>query len=393
MPSDAHLREKFGAGTDTFQLPPDMEAVARDIERWAAVESPTYEAAAVNRMMDLAGADLAALGFAIEREPGTQGFGDIVIGRMAGSDEGPSLLILAHVDTVHELGTLAGALPIRREAHRLYGPGVTDMKGGTVLTLHALKRVLGELGGRPRRSIVVLLVPDEEVGSHSSRATIEREGARAAAVLVPEPGRDHALVTGRHAILRYHLTVTGKPSHAGAAIRRGVSAIRGMARLIETIEDWSDFERGQTFAVGRVKAGTWVNVVPVSCVAEILCVAATPEDFIDVDRRLRQLTAPFPGIGVAVEQGPVRPLFVADDSTMALYRLAEDIARSEGLAIDHLQSGGGSDGNFTGAMGVPTLDGLGVWGGGIHTKEEYCDLRSLGPRSVLMRGLLRDLAG
>lgn len=376
-----------------MSVSPDVEQVVADITRWAAIESPTYDAAAVNRMMDEGQRDLEAMGFRIERLTGTQGFGDIVIGRLEGAEPGPGLLILAHVDTVHAVGTLAGPLPIRREGDRLYGPGVTDMKGGTVLCLHVLDKLIKAKGGRLRKSVTVVLIPDEEVGSPSSRATIEAEAARHSHVLVPEPGRDHICVTGRHAVVRYHIHVHGRPSHAGAAISRGVSAIRAMARLIETIEDWSDYERGQTFAVGRVNAGTWVNVVPVICSAEVLCVAATPEDLADIDTRLTTLRAPFPNTRITIEPGPVRPLFVANEATMQLYARAKAIADRHGFPLDHQQSGGGSDGNFTGAMGVPTLDGLGVWGGGIHTKEEYCDIRSITPRGTIMAGLIEDLAG
>lgn len=371
----------------------DVDQVVADIIRWAAIESPTYDAASVNRMMDEGAKDLAAMGFRIDRVAGTQGFGDIVIARLDGAEPGPGLLVLAHVDTVHAVGTLAGPLPIRREGDRLYGPGVTDMKGGTVLALHVLAGLIKAKGGRLRRTVTVVLIPDEEVGSPSSRATIEAEAARHAHVLVPEPGRDHAVVTGRHAVLRYMIHVHGRPSHAGAAISRGVSAIRAMARLIETVEDWSDYERGQTFAVGRVNAGTWVNVVPVLCSAEVLCVAATAEDVADIDQRLRTLRPPFPNTRITIEAGPVRPLFVAGEGTMALYAKAKAIADRHGFPIDHMQSGGGSDGNFTGAMGVPTLDGLGVWGGGIHTKEEYCDIRSIMPRGTILAGLIDDLAG
>ena len=370
----------------------DVEAVVADIIRWAAIESPTYDAAAVNRMLDEGAADLKAMGFRIERQAGTMGFGDVVIGRLDGQEPGPGLLILAHVDTVHAVGTLAGPLPIRRDGDRLYGPGVTDMKGGTVLALHVLGKLIAAKGGKLKRSVTVVLIPDEEVGSPSSRAAIEAEARKAAHVLVPEPGRDHVCVSGRHAVLRYNIHVHGKPSHAGAAIGRGVSAIRAMARIIETVEDWSDYERGQTFAVGRVNAGTWVNVVPVICSAEVLCVAATPDDVNDIDVRLRTLRAPFPGTSVTIEAGPVRPLFVANAGTMAMYAKAKAIAERHGFPLDHMQSGGGSDGNFTGALGVPTLDGLGVWGGGIHTKEEFCDIRSITPRGTILAGLIEEFA-
>lgn len=371
---------------------PDVDQVVSDIIRWASIESPTYDAAAVNLMMDEGARDLGILGFDIERIPGKQGFGDIVIGRLAGAEPGPGLLILAHVDTVHAVGTLAGPLPIRREGDRLYGPGVTDMKGGTVLALHMLGKLIRQNGGRLRRTVTVVLITDEEVGSPSSRPVIEAEAAKHAHVLVPEPGRDHFVTSGRHAVVRYMIHVHGRPSHAGAAISRGVSSIRAMARIIETIEDWSDYERGQTFAVGRVNAGTCVNVVPVLCSAEVLCVAATPEDVADIDVRLRTLRPPFPNTKITIEAGPVRPLFTAGPGTMALYAKAKAIADRHGYPIDHMQSGGGSDGNFTGAMGVPTLDGLGVWGGGIHTKEEFCDIRSILPRGTILGGLIEEIA-
>jgi glutamate carboxypeptidase len=371
----------------------NVDQVVADIIRWASIESPTYDAVAVNRMLDEGAKDLASMGFRIERQAGTLGFGDVVIGRLDGAEPGPGLLILAHVDTVHAVGTLAGPLPIRIEGDKLFGPGVTDMKGGTVLTLHVLGKLIAARGGKLKRAVTVVLIPDEEVGSPSSRATIEAEAKTHAHVLVPEPGRDHVCVTGRHAVLRYNIHVHGQPSHAGAAIRRGVSSIRAMARLIETMEDWSDYEKGQTFAVGRVNSGTWVNVVPVLCSAEVLCVAATPEDVADIDQRLRTMRAPFPGIRITIEAGPVRPLYVANAATMALYAKAKAIADAHGWPFDHMQSGGGSDGNFTGALGVPTLDGLGVWGGGIHTKEEFCDIRSITQRGTILAGLIEDLAG
>ncbi len=218
-------------------LPFDEDAIVAALMDWARCESPTWDAAAVGRMMDIAARDLALLGAQIERLPGRMGFGDCIRARLphAMKQATPGVLVLAHLDTVHPVGTLAH-LPVRREGDRIYGPGIYDMKGGTYLAIEALRQI-----ARARLAtalpVTILLTPDEEVGTPSARDLIEAEAARAAFVLVPEPARpDGGVVTGRYAIARFDLRATGRPSHAGARLSEGRSAIREMCRRVLEIE-------------------------------------------------------------------------------------------------------------------------------------------------------------
>jgi glutamate carboxypeptidase len=210
-------------------------------------------------------------------------------------------------------------------------------------------------------------------------------------VLVTEPCKNGVIVTGRHAFQRFWVTVHGRPAHAGANNKQGRSAIRAMARLVERIEQMTDFDRGMTFSVGRIMGGTFVNVMPIECRAEVLTVAPTPAIFDEVAGLMRGLEVENDGIRVTVERGPVRPLWSPHDGTMALFEHARTLAADLGFALEHGSFGGGSDGNFTGALEVATLDGLGVDGAGAHTFEEHLLVSSLVPRCRLFAELVRSL--
>ena len=368
----------------------DAEELAAGIAAWASIESPSFDAAAVNRMMDVAARTMAGLGAAVDRIPGSDGFGDVVRARFKWG-EGPGILVLGHLDTVHQVGTLAETLAVTRDGDRLYGPGVLDMKGGMYVAVHAVEKLIAARGslGLP---VTFLFIPDEEVGSPSTRALIEAEAKASRYVLVPEPGKPGKFVTGRHAFLRYKLHTYGRPAHAGVAKGVGKSAISVMARLITEVEGFSDLERERTFRVGVIEGGNFVNVIPTECHAEVLCVAPTPEDFVEVQRLMGGLVSPDREVRLEVEPGPVRPLFTMHEASEELYEVAHRVARDVGLDLGHGQFGGGSDGNFCGALGIPTLDGLGVCGDGVHTKQEHLLVSSLVPRARLFAGLLEELA-
>jgi glutamate carboxypeptidase len=366
------------------------QALLAEILDWVRIESPTYDAAAVNRMQDLIAPRIARLGFKVERLAGREGLGDALLCRRPGR-RGRGLLLVAHADTVHPIGTLAGPLPIRRDGDACFGPAIYDMKSGTVLALAALEAVIKDGGLATPATIIVN--PDEEIGSPTSRALIEAEAGRNDYVLIPEPakGERGEVTTGRHGFQRFVLTTHGRPAHAGWTNRDGRSAIRVMAQLVEELESRSDVEVGPTYAVGVVHGGRWVNCVPKTCTAEVLCVARDAATFAEVGTVMQALAGVRSDVRIDVAPGPVRPLWTAQAGTMALYERARRIAGEVGFALPHAQHGGGSDGNFTGALGVATLDGLGAMGGGAHTHAEYVLVSSLVPRATLLAQLIAEL--
>jgi glutamate carboxypeptidase len=370
-------------------LPFDADEMLEGLRPWIECESPTYDAAAVNRMMDVAARDLALMGARLERIPGRMGFGDCVRARFPHPKEDePGILIMCHMDTVHPVGTLA-KLPFRREGERCYGPAICDMKGGNYVALEAIRQ-LARAGIETPLAITVLFTPDEEVGTPSTRDLVEAEAARHSYVLVPEPATSEGgVVTGRYAIARFNLETIGRPSHAGARLAEGRSAIRAMARKVIEIESMS--AEDCTFSVGVIHGGQWVNCVATTCRAEALSMAKRQADLDDGVERMLALSGTADDVTFTVTRGVTRPVWEPDDATMALYETARRIAKSLGFDIPHKSAGGGSDGNFTGAMGIRTLDGLGVQGAGYHTLEEHILVDSLVERGKLMAGLLATL--
>ncbi|HTN10100.1 MAG TPA: M20/M25/M40 family metallo-hydrolase [Acetobacteraceae bacterium] len=370
-------------------LPFDADAMLAGLRPWVECESPTYDAAAVNRMMDLASRDLVLAGARIERIPGRMGLGDCVRASFPHPSTEPGILVMGHLDTVHPVGTLH-KLAWRRDGARCYGPAICDMKGGNYLSLEAVRQ-LARAGVATRLPVTFLFTSDEEIGSPSTRDVIEAEAARHKYVLIPEPGRpDGGVVTGRYAIARFDLEATGRPSHAGARLAEGRSAIREMARQLVRIEDMTTDDC--TFSVGVIHGGQWVNCVTTTCTGQALSMAKKQEDLDRGVAAMLALSATSNDVQFKVTRGVTRPVWEPDAKGMALWSHAEAIARSLGFAIPHQSSGGGSDGNFTGAMGIATLDGLGVQGGGAHTLEEHIEVESLVRRGRLMAGLLATLA-
>lgn len=375
---------------DPTTLPFDVDAMLLGLRPWVESESPTWDALAVNRMMDLVSRDLAIMGAVVERIPGRMGFGDCVRARMPHARAAErGILVIGHMDTVHPLGTVKG-LAWRRQGERCYGPGVYDMKGGNYLALEAARQ-LDRAGWSTPLPVTFLFTSDEEVGSPSTRDLIEAEAMRHRFVLVPEPGgSDNGVVTGRYAIARFHLTTTGRPSHAGARLSEGRSAIRAMARTLIGIEDMTTDDC--TFSVGVIRGGQWVNCVATTCTAEALSMAKRQADLDRGVERMLALSDLEAEVAVDVTRGVTRPVWEPDQATMAVYGTARTLAEALGRELPHRSAGGGSDGNFTGALGIPTLDGLGVRGGGGHTLEEFIEIESLADRGRLMAGLLATLS-
>ncbi|MGJ5079536.1 M20/M25/M40 family metallo-hydrolase [Bradyrhizobium sp. HKCCYLS3013] len=370
-------------------LPFDTDIMLQGLRGWVECESPTWDAAAVERMLDLAARDMAIMGATIERIAGRQGFAGCVRARFPHPRQGePGILIAGHMDTVHPVGTLAKLL-WRREGNRCYGPGICDMKGGNYLSLEAIRQLSKASIATPL-PITVLFTPDEEVGTPSTRDIIEAEAQRNKYVLVPEPGRqDNGVVTGRYAIARFNLEAIGRPSHAGARLGAGRSAIREMARQILAIDGMTTEDC--TFSVGIVHGGQWVNCVATTATGEALSMAKRQADLDRGVERMLALSGTTDDVTFKVTRGVTRPVWEPDSGTMALYDKARGIAEQLGLSLPHGSAGGGSDGNFTGALGIPTLDGLGVRGTDMHTLNEHIEIDSLAERGRLMAGLLATL--
>jgi glutamate carboxypeptidase len=264
---------------------------------------------------------------------------------------------------------------------------VYDMKGGNYIAIEAIRQLI-KAGIATSRPVTVLLTSDEEIGSPSTRDLIEAEAARHAVVLVPEPARpDGGVVTGRYAIARFNLRTTGKPSHAGARLADGRSAIREMCRQVVAIEALTTDD--VTYSIGVIHGGQWVNCVATFCDAESLSMAKRQADLDAAVEKMLSLRPTGNDVQLTVTRGVTRPVWEPDERGMALYGTARRVAQAIGFDIAHQSAGGGSDGNFTGAMGIPTLDGLGVQGAGGHTLEEHLLLDSLVPRAKLIAGLLQ----
>jgi glutamate carboxypeptidase len=389
MPMDA-AAPRLDASQPWLGLPFDADDMLAGLRGWVECESPTWDAAAVERMLALAARDLALAGARIEHIAGRMGFAGCIRARFPhpAGDTAPGILVLAHLDTVHPVGTLQ-KLPFRRDGGTCRGPGIFDMKGGTYLAVEAMRQLI-RAGVATKLPVTFLFTPDEEVGSPSTRDLIEAEAARARYVLVPEPARpDGGVVTGRYAIARFNLRTTGRPSHAGITLGEGRSAIREMCRQILAIEAMTTEDC--TFSAGVIHGGQWVNCVATHCDAEVLSMAKRQADLDAGVERMLALKASNPDVVLEVKRGVTRPVWEADAAVKALHAEARQIALGLGFDIPPQSSGGGSDGNFTGAMGIPTLDGLGVAGAGAHTLDEHIVVGSLVPRARLFAGLLARL--
>jgi glutamate carboxypeptidase len=298
---------------------------------------------------------------------------------------------MSHLDTVHPVGVggAAGPLKFRRDGDRAYGPGICDMKGGAFLAQAAMAAIL-QAGGATRLPVTFLLTPDEEVGTPSMRDLVEAEARRHRFVLIPEPARpDGGVVNGRYAIARFELTARGRPSHAGARLSEGRSAIREMARQVVAIEAMTTEEA--TFSVGVIQGGQWVNCVPTLCTAQVLTMAKRQPDLDRAEARMLALRPTDTDVTFTVTRGVTRPVWEPDAACQMLFEHARGIARGLGFDITAQSAGGGSDGNFSGALGIPTLDGLGPSGGGYHTLQEHVLVSSMAPRARLIAGLLLTL--
>jgi glutamate carboxypeptidase len=365
------------------------DAMVETIRRLVEIESPSDNKQAVDRICAFTAEEFAALGGRAQFHRAVE-CGNHLQVDFEGETQQKPVLLLGHYDTVYPMGTLA-TMPCRVGNGRLWGPGVLDMKSGIGLMLHALQG-LQSWHGRLPRPVTVLLVSDEEVGSDSSRHLTEALAQQSAGVLVLEPsyGPKGAVKTARKGVGEYLLKVKGVSSHAGLDFEKGQSAVLELARQIMAISKMVDLKRGLTLNVGLVQGGTRVNVVAAEATATIDVRIARAKDAGGMDRKLRSLKPFNRKCKLAVTGGVNRPPMERNAGVVELYKRAAVIAKDLGWKLSEAAVGGGSDGNFTARLGIPTLDGLGGVGDGAHAVHEYIVVSELPRRAALLAGLIES---
>lgn len=368
---------------------PDM---VRLLGKFVRTESPSHDKTAVDRLGRIVAAEWRKRGAAVRvlRQPkcGNQLRVEIFLGE--GRPQG-QILILGHLDTVYPLGTLA-RMPFRIARGRAWGPGAFDMKSGLVLALFAVD-ALRAAGLRPSKRLVFFWNSDEEIGSETSRRAIEQEARRSGAVLVLEPplGREGRLKTARKGVGSAEIAVTGRAAHAGINPQEGVNAVHELAQQVARVARMNDPRRGISVQTTMIAGGTAVNVVPDFAQAAVDIRYTRLADAARIERRLRTLRPILSGARIEVRRGPDRPPLERTPAVVELFHQARNLMREIDLELREASTGGGSDGNFTAALGVPTLDGLGAVGDGAHSPREHIVLRSLPERAALLAGLLASL--
>lgn len=363
-----------------------QEQLLAGIRELVELESPSLDAPATTALTAALKPRLEALGASARLHPTASGSHLVAradFDRPAGS---APVLLLGHVDTVWPHGTLA-ARPFRVDDQRAYGPGIFDMKSGVALIL-AVFGALRELGVRPERPLKVLLTCDEESGSSTSRELIEAEATECAAVFVPEPSLPGgAAKTERKGFAIYELVVHGVSAHAGLDPDKGVSATTELAHQLLALERLADPDQGISVNVGVVRGGTRANVVAAEARAEVAVRFRTLAQFTELSRRIQSLEPVLPGARLEIRGGLNRPPLERTPAVMSLFARARSIAAELGFDLGEGPSGGASDGNLTAALGVPTLDGLGVEGDGAHAEHEHILVADLPRRAALLTAL------
>jgi glutamate carboxypeptidase len=372
--------------------PVDSEAILADIRAVVEIESPSRHAAGVNRVLEAIQSQFASTGAVCEREKTTDTLGDILRVRCDPARGEGGILVLSHMDTVHPVGTLGGKLPFRRDGDRVYGPGIYDMKGGLMLAIAAFRRI-AQAGRSTKLPITFLFTSDEELSSLASRNIIEREARGKQYVLVTEPARDGGkIVTARKGVGAFVIRTKGKPAHAGRDPGQGRNAITAIAEIVLAIEDMQDAARGITTNVGLITGGTARNTVAEECAIEVDLRFCDMTSASEMEAKIKALKSSRPGIATTVTGKITRPPFERERGGELIFAKAAAIAKEIGFAlVTAPRVGGGSDGNFTVAMGIATLDGLGVDGDGAHTNYEHMLFSSIEPRTRLLQGLMERL--
>lgn len=354
--------------------------------RLVRAESPSDDKAAVDACAALAAGYARDLGGRIKLHRQRQ-YGNIVEARFGprAREASNRVLVLGHLDTVWPIGTLR-SMPCKINDGRLLGPGTLDMKVGVAMAMTAVEML--DEAQLLEREIVLLLNSDEEIGSPVSRPITERLAAECAAVLVLEPAQGLAYKTARKGTGNWRIEIEGVGAHAGVDFEKGASAICELAHVVETVSGWTDLKRGLTVSVGVAGGGSKTNVIPAQAWAEVDVRIARKADGPRIERRFAALKAADERCKLTVTGGINRPPMERTAGTAQLFREAQALAAELGLGLDEASTGGASDGNFTSALGVPTLDGMGAVGEGAHARHESVLLEHLAPRTALLAAML-----
>jgi len=354
------------------------------LEQMVSMESPSYDKGLTDKFVQFLASKFQEIGGEVDIVPAVK-VGDHLRVKFSGHYT-DRVLLLGHTDTVWTAGEI-GKRPFKIENGRATGPGVFDMKAGILL----MWMVLRALSPRP---VTVLLNSDEEIGSSSSRGLIESEASQCRAVFVLEPSLPGgALKTARKGVGRFTVKAIGRAAHAGIDPERGVNAVEEISRQILKLQSMTDSTRNTTVTVGVVQGGTHPNVVPADAAAEIDVRIASIEEAGRIAEMIKALSPELPGARLEIRGGINRPPMERNTETARLFRAAREIAENLGLDLKEGSTGGASDGNFTSALGIPTLDGLGAVGGGAHAIDEWIEIGSLPQRAALLAGLIRYCTG
>jgi glutamate carboxypeptidase len=385
-PQASASKEVIKSGAWIAQLDVELSEMLERVSALVRQESPSSDFDAVKVAQEIIAGWAEELGGRVTHHA-RDGSGGVLESRFGNpQDRRKPVLLLGHLDTVWPVGTLA-RMPSRVQGGWAYGPGVLDMKAGVVMALAAMKRVREADAGRP---VVLLLSGDEETGSRHSRELIEQiaKECRAVFVLEPAQGLQGAYKTARKGVGQFRLEISGVPSHSGVDFGAGHSAVRELAWQIEQISALTDVDRGTTLNVGVVGGGTQSNVVAAAAWAEIDLRVKTVADAEAVTRQLQSLKPRDPQCALRLSGGLNRPPMERTEGTAALFAQAKVLAAGFGFALEEAATGGGSDGNFTSALGVPTLDGMGAIGEGAHAEDESIRIDALAPRTALLAAMI-----
>ncbi len=363
-----------------------QEQIVQTIREFVEIESPSDNKPAADRMGAFLAGSFEAIGGGAHVHP-AEDFADSLQIDFPGREPAKPVLLLGHFDTVYPLGTLA-TMPCHVAGDRMDGPGVLDMKSGIALMLYAIAALQAWHGALPR-PVTVLLVSDEEVGSYSSRKITEALARESAAVLVLEPAASRGAVkTARKGVGEYILNVKGVAAHAGLDPGKGHSAILELARQITAISKLNDLERGITVNPGVIRGGTRTNVIAAEAVVEIDVRITHAKQAAALDRKLRALKPIDEHCQLSIEGGINRLPMERNAGVAALYKNAQAIAKQIDWKLEEAAVGGGSDGNFTAGIGIPTLDGMGGSGQGAHAIHEHIVISELPRRALLLAGMI-----